>query len=125
MSTYFYVWTPTTEANKFLFVDVAKDPKLCRKMLEKFRRSFMKSILLELLSCKNDAISENNEQYYRCCRRPSFLPLTVCTHRDCKWEWFHYSCLEVKKHQRENSSVKIVKCSKFIAFRKRNIKTNI
>ena len=29
--------------------------------------------------------------------RPSFPPMIACDHRDCKWEWFHYSCVGVKK----------------------------
>ena len=78
---YFYVWTPSAEANNFLFVDVAKDPKLCEKILEKFNTLFMKCILPELLTCSNDPSSENNDQYYCFCRRPSFPPMVACNHR--------------------------------------------
>ena len=98
---YFHVWTPSTEANNFLFVDVAKDPKLCEKMLENFNTLFMKCILLwnvsELLTHRNDTSNENNDQYYCFCRRPSFPPMIVYDRRDCKWEWFHYSCVGVTK----------------------------
>ena len=44
---YFYVWTLSTEAENFLFVDVANDPKLCEKMLEKFYTLFMKCIICQ------------------------------------------------------------------------------
>ena len=94
---YFYVWTPSTEADNFLFVDVGKDPELREEMLEKFNTLFMKCILPELLTRRNDPSNENSDQYYCFCRRPSFPPMIACSHRDCKWEWFHYSCVGVKK----------------------------
>ena len=94
---YFYVWTPSTEADDFLFEDVAKDPKLCEKMLEKFNTLLMKCILPELLTRRNDPSNESNDQYFCFCRRPSFPSMIACDHRDCKWEWFHYSCVGVKK----------------------------
>ena len=87
---YFYVWTPSTEAYNFLFVNVAKDPELCEKILEKLN-TFMKCILSELLTRRSDPSNENNDQYYCFCRNPSFPSMTACDHRNCKWEWFHYS----------------------------------
>ena len=94
---YFYVWTPSTEADNFLFRDVARGPELCGKMLEKFNTLFMKCILPELLTHGNDPSNKNNDQYYCFCRRPSFPPMIACDHGDCKWEWFHYSLVGVKK----------------------------
>ena len=55
---YFYVWTLSTEADNFLFVDVANDPKLCEKMLEKFIIHEM-YYLPELLTCRNDPLTRN------------------------------------------------------------------
>ena len=73
-NVHFYVWTPSAEADNFLFVDVAKDPELCEKMLENFNTS-----------CRNDLSNENNDQYFCFRRRPSFPPMIACDHRDCKW----------------------------------------
>ena len=59
---YFYVRTPSTEANNCLFVDAAKDRESCRKILEKIHALFMKCVFPELLSYKNDPSNENNDQ---------------------------------------------------------------
>ena len=60
---YFYLWTPSTEADNFLFVAVAKDPELCEKMLEKFNTLFMKCIFPELITRRTDPSNENNDQF--------------------------------------------------------------
>ena len=88
---YFYVMNPSTEADNFLFVEVAKDPEEREKMLEKFNTLFTKCILPELLTRRKDRSDENNDQYYCFCRSLSFPPMTACNHRDGKPEWFHYS----------------------------------
>ena len=93
---YFYVWIPATEADNFLFVAVGKEPELCEKMLEKFNTLFIECILSELITRRTDPSNENNIQYFCFCRRPSFPPMVACDYRDCKWEWFHYSCVWVK-----------------------------
>lgn len=67
---YFYPWTPSTKANNFLFVDVAEDPKLCGKMLEKFNTLFIIYILPEPLTYRNDPSNESNDQNNCFCRRP-------------------------------------------------------
>ena len=91
---YFYVWPLLTEANKFFSVDVAKDSE-CEKTLEKVNTLFMKCILPDLLISTNDPSNEKNAQYYCFCKRPSFPRTISCDHRDCKWEWFHYSFVGV------------------------------
>ena len=56
-----------------------------------------KVILPELLTRKSDPRNESKVKLYCLCRRHSFPPMIACDNKVCKIEWFHYSCVNVKK----------------------------
>lgn len=68
------------DSDNFLFVDVTKDLELCGKMLEKFNTLFMKCILLELLTDRNDPTSENKNLVFPLIRALIGLYISVSSH---------------------------------------------
>ena len=74
------------DSDNFLFVDVTKDLELCGKMLEKINTLFMKCILLELLTDRNDPTNENKNLVFPLIRALIGLFIEI----DHSW---YFSCL--------------------------------
>ena len=106
---YIYVWTPSTEADNFLFVAVAKDPELCEKMLEKFNTLFMKCIFPELITRRTDPSNENNDQFSVFAEGLAFHQWLHATTETANGSSFIILVCGLKKYQREDASAKIVK----------------
>ena len=58
---------------------------------------FYKVILPELYTRKNDPENRREQELYCVCRRPKFLPMIGCDGFNCNIEWFHYSCVGLKR----------------------------
>ena len=59
---------------------------------------------LEMSSRKN----EGNEKLYCICQCPEYGKMIRCDHPECKYEWFHYDCVEISKVPRKKGFVQIV-----------------
>ena len=91
----FFVYFSNTK--EFYLSRVNKDPVFCGSLKEKLLKTFQKVVLLEVISRKNDPKLEHLEELYCICKRPSFPPMIACDGENCKIEWFHFSCVDLKK----------------------------
>ena len=98
----FYVWSNGKTDNDQFLVRIEKDTAFCETMMAKHAEVFDKVILPELLTRKSDPKIESKAKLYCLCRRPSFPPMIACDNKLCKIEWFHYSCVNVKKAPRKS-----------------------
>lgn len=98
---YFFIWSKPSQKNQapnnYLLLQVGFNEDFCKSMHEKFEKLFIRVILPELITRKTDPNNEETEKFFCICRRPSFPPMIACDGKNCKIEWFHYSCVKVVK----------------------------
>ena len=104
----FFVWSK----NDWLLIHVEKNEEFCKKLLCKLEQVFMKVILKELVTRDADPENEKRNQLYCYCNRPSIKPMIAFDNSKCKYEWFHYSCVNLVRTPAENSKWYCPDCSK-------------
>ena len=62
-------------------------------MSAKLQNNFLKVLLPEVVTRKNDICADN---YYCICRRPCFEPMIACNAKHCDTEWYHYACVNIR-----------------------------
>ena len=99
---FYFVWTKGRKQTDKLVVFVEKDHSLCEKMLQKYKKLFLSLILPEIITRKNDPNNPKDRLLYCKCKRPSFPPMIACEGRNCKIEWYHYSCVNITRAPKGN-----------------------
>ena len=89
--------------------------------MEKLEQVFKRVILPELVTRKKDPNNEELQKLYCVCKRPFIKPMIACDGISCKLEWFHYSCVSVKRKPAEKTKWYCPDCAKKI---KKNPKKN-
>lgn len=93
----FFVWTQGIELTDKFLIRIEKDEEFCQKLLKKLENVFVHVVLPELVCRKNDPENEKPELQYCICKRPSFNPMIACDNTECEIEWYHYSCVNIKR----------------------------
>lgn len=93
----FFVWSNGTSPGDTFQVRVCINEEFCFKLKEKLESVFHVVILPELVCRKFDEKNEKEQELYCYCKRPSFPPMVGCDGRQCKIEWFHYSCVGLSR----------------------------
>ena len=93
---HFYIWTEGKNENDTMLINVPIDKVFCEKLETKLTTIFLKFLLPEIVSRKNDPNNLLTDQTYCICKRPIFTPMIGCDGKNCKIGWFHYSCIEIK-----------------------------
>ena len=97
----FVCWT-----QEGLFVEtIKKDYSYLAELLPKLRSFYIKYILPELLTHhRKDGITidGSTEDKYCFCHRGEEGRMIACDNPDCKIEWFHYSCVGIKRKPKGN-----------------------
>jgi len=93
----FFVWTKGTKPTDKFLIRVMKDNDFCANLLERLENVFFCVVLPELVTRKNDPKNEKVELKYCLCKRPYFNPMIACDNLKCKIEWYHYSCVNIKR----------------------------
>ena len=95
---HFVVWTPVD----FVIVEIPRDELYINNILIKVKQ-FVKMHLIPELICKKlkymDDESEiiGSDRLWCICRKPRFGKMISCHNDDCTIEWFHYSCVGIKR----------------------------
>ena len=58
---------------------------------------FENVLLPELVTRRLDNSLENNRKIYCFCRKPGFRNMIACDNSKCKFERFHYSCINITR----------------------------
>lgn len=94
----FFVWSST----EVFQLQIVKDISFCKQLEEKLSEVFHKVILPELVSRRSDPNNKKEHKLYCICQKISFPPMIGCDNTNCKYQWFHYSCVNIKRTPAEN-----------------------
>lgn len=93
----FFVWLEGTDKEDKFLIRVQRDQAFIDKLITKLETVFYKVVLPELYTRQKDPENESIYNTYCICNRPSFNPMIACDGPKCKIEWFHYSCVGIKR----------------------------
>lgn len=93
----FFVYCSGKKENDTFILRITKNNDFCEKLKEKLILIFNEVILPEIVCRKNDPENDLQQKLYCKCCRPSFPPMIACEKKDCPIEWYHYSCVNVKR----------------------------
>lgn len=85
-----------TETEKMMVCHVPKDDSFIESMHRSLDVVFHNIILPELVSRSQDP-RENVSKKYCLCNRPAFGLMIPCGKASCKYQWFHYSCVNLTR----------------------------
>ena len=89
----FFVWSK----NESFCIRVFRNESFINQLKVKFEKIFKECILPELVCRRMDPDFENQENVYCICKRPYFDPMIACDAPGCELEWYHYSCVNIKR----------------------------
>ena len=84
----FFIWSPaiSTDYPNYLKIYVEKNDAFINDMSVKLQNYFLKVLLPEVVTRKNDICTDNMQKYYCICRRPCFEPMIACDAKHCDIE---------------------------------------
>ncbi|XP_049267370.1 uncharacterized protein LOC125756543 [Rhipicephalus sanguineus] len=119
----FVVWTPSS-----VFIErVTKDNSFLDSVLASTKKFFTHVIMPELLASyftrKTTTSSQNseNETVYCFCRGPESGKMLACEGQNCKYRWFHYICLGIRRAPKQKEWF----CEECIAEKSQHKATNL
>ena len=98
----FFVWTEGEKPDDNVLIRVKKDDQLCKKLVEKLEKVFMRVLLPELVTRKKDPHNTKDMKTYCYCKRPYYNLMIACDNSKCKIEWYHYACVSIVRTPAEN-----------------------
>ncbi len=84
----FIVWTP----NGLYIERIYKDVKFIERLFQKLTKFFVEQFLPELMTCKLQMC-----KVYCVCQQEEYGKMIQCENQTCKYEWFHYSCIGLRR----------------------------
>ena len=78
-----------------LLTTVKNNKDFIEKMNAKSWQYFENVSLPELVTRRLNNSFQNDRKIYCFCRKPSFGNTIACDNSKCKFEWFHYSCINI------------------------------
>ena len=100
---YFVVWTN----NGFSIEEIEKSESYHENILTKVKKFVDLQLIPELVSRKLQFQMESTEacddgKLYCSCKKPSYGKMINCENDDCSTEWYHYSCVGLKRKPKGN-----------------------
>ena len=100
----FVVWTTKGLISERIYVDIRFTEKLSKKLTDFYIDTFLPEILThKCLDDTPEASEENNSDNLYCiCQRPEYGKMIQCDNSQCKYIWFHYPCVNIKRAPKGN-----------------------
>ena len=94
----FFIWTPVGYKIERLYPDV----HFCEKLEKKLTSFYVTKVLPEIMSCRLKQEMErecesDKENIYGICQKGSSGRMIACDNHSCKYQWFHYQCIGMKR----------------------------
>ena len=86
-----------------VYIDIRFTEKLSKKLTDFYVDRLLPEILTH--KCFDDmpeASEESNDELYCICRSPEYGKMIQCDNNTCKYVWFHYPCIGIKKAPKGN-----------------------
>ena len=90
----FLLYSPKNNGT-LLLTTVKKNKDFTEKMNTTSWQYFENVLLPELVTHRFNNSLENDQKIYCFCWKPSFGNMIACGNSKCKFEWFHYSCINI------------------------------
>ena len=111
----FFVWTPTVYKVERIYPDV----HFWEKSEKRLTSFFVANVLPEVMTCRlnqDDNESDKEDQVYWTCQKRSAGRMIVCDNRQCKYQWFHYKCVGIKRAPKGDWLCTDCKIAKLVTF---------
>lgn len=100
----FVIWTTKGLIIERIYIDVRFTEKLSKKLTDFYVDRFLPEILTH--KCFDDmpeASGESNDNELYCiCQSPEYGKMIQCDNSTCKYVWFHYQCVGIKRAPKGN-----------------------
>lgn len=99
----FVVWTTKGLISERIYVDVRFTEKLSKKLTDFYVDTFLPEILTHrCLDDTSESSEDNSDKLYCICQRPEYGKMVCCDNNQCKYIWFHYQCVGIKRAPKGN-----------------------
>ena len=93
----FFIWTPLVHKVERIYPDV----RFWETLEKKLTSFFVTNVLPEIMTHRlKEEIESDKENVYCVCRSNSAGRMIACDNRKCQYQWFHYSCIGMKRAPR-------------------------